>query len=143
VSYASNRMPLEIEWGHCDPAGIVYNPRFFEFFDVASWTLVQASVGVPRHELCARFKLVGIALVEAGANFIAPLKFGDRAEIVSTIAEIDRSIFSVRHHIRKDDKLMVDGLEKRVWAGPHPADPLRMRAMPIPDEIRGLLTPRV
>jgi 4-hydroxybenzoyl-CoA thioesterase len=135
-------MPLAIEWGHCDPAGIVYNPRFFEFFDAASWLLVEAALGVPRHELCARFGLVGIALVEAGANFVAPLKFGDHAEIVSAITELGRSSFSVRHHIRKDGKLAVDGLEKRVWAGPHPDDPLRMRAMSIPDEVRALLKPQ-
>ena len=31
--------------------------------------------------------------------------------------------------------LSVEGLEKRVWAGKHPDDPLRMKARPIPDDV--------
>jgi 4-hydroxybenzoyl-CoA thioesterase len=34
-----NRRQFMIEWGHCDPAGIVFNSRFFEFFDWGTWTL--------------------------------------------------------------------------------------------------------
>jgi 4-hydroxybenzoyl-CoA thioesterase len=135
----SNRIPLRIEWGHCDPAGIVYNPRFFEWFDIGAWTLVQAALGVPRNELSSRFGIIGLPLVEAGANFKSALKFGDDAELVSTVIDLGRSSISVQHHIYKGDAVAVDGLEKRVWAGPHPDDPSRMRAIPIPDEVRAKL----
>ena len=27
---------VRIEWGDCDPAGIIFYPRYFEFFD--AWT---------------------------------------------------------------------------------------------------------
>src|SRR4029079_11635472 len=77
----SNRIPLKIEWGQCDPAGIVYNPRFFEWFDIGAWTLVQAALGVPRNELSSRFGIIGLPLVEAAANFKSALKFGDTAEL--------------------------------------------------------------
>lgn len=135
----SNRMPLKIEWGQCDPAGIVYNPRFFEWFDIGSWTLVQAALGVPRHALAGRFGIIGLPLVEAGANFKAALKFGDNAELVSTVLEVGRSSLSVQHHIYKGETLAVEGLEKRVWASPHPDDPTRMRAIPLPNEVRARL----
>ncbi len=39
MSYARNVLPLSIEWAHCDPAGIIWNPRVFEFFDTGTWTL--------------------------------------------------------------------------------------------------------
>ena len=135
----SNRIPLNIEWGQCDPAGIVYNPRFFEWFDIGAWTLVQAALGVPRNELSTRFGIIGLPLVEAGANFKSALKFGDSAELVSTITEIGRSSLSMQHHIYKGETLAVDGMEKRVWAGPHPDDPSRMRAVAFPDEVRARL----
>jgi 4-hydroxybenzoyl-CoA thioesterase len=135
MSIATNRMPLEIQWGQCDPAGIVFNARFFEFFDIATWALFQTVLGVPRHKLHEHFDIIGLPLVEAGASFIAPLMFGDSTEIVSTVTEIRRSSFGVQHRIIKDGKLAVDGLEKRVWAGPHPDDPTRMRAVTIPDDV--------
>ena len=29
-----NRRTVRIEWAHCDPAGIVYYPRYFEMFEI-------------------------------------------------------------------------------------------------------------
>jgi acyl-CoA thioesterase FadM len=41
-----NRRRFTIEWGHCDPAGIVFNSRLFEFFDWGTWMLFEAALGV-------------------------------------------------------------------------------------------------
>ena len=38
-----HRRSFTIEWGHCDPAGIVFNSRFFEFFDWSTW--IAAIIG--------------------------------------------------------------------------------------------------
>ncbi len=39
---------LRVEWGHCDPAGIVFNSRFFEYFDWSTWEMFESVLGVPR-----------------------------------------------------------------------------------------------
>jgi 4-hydroxybenzoyl-CoA thioesterase len=137
MTYASHRMPIAIEWAHCDPAGIIWNPRVFEFFDTGTWRLFEAALGIPRHDLNARLGIIGLALVESGANFKAPLRYGDQAELETTLVEFRRSTFDVRHRIFKDDALAVEGNERRVFAAPHPDDPLRMRALPIPAEVAG------
>ena len=85
------------------------------------------------------FGVIGIPLVEAGANFTLPLKFGDEAELVSTVTALGRSSFGLQHRIYQGETLAVDGREKRVWAGPHPDDPSRMRAIAIPDDVRARL----
>lgn len=135
MPYARNTLPLPIEWAHCDPVGIVWNPHIFEFFDTGTWTLFQTALGVPRARINAHFGILGLALAESGASFMAPLAFGDQAEIESEVVEFRRSSFSVAHRIVKNGKLAVDGLEKRVWAIPHPDDPQRMTTKPIPDEV--------
>jgi 4-hydroxybenzoyl-CoA thioesterase len=135
MSEPTNTIPLNIEWAHCDPAGIVFNSRFFEFFDTGAWMLLQTLLGIPRNELSERYGLVGFPLVESGATFTSPLKFGDAAMLESTITDLRRSSFAVRHRIIKDGKVAIEGLEKRVWAGPHPDDPMKMRAIPIPDDV--------
>ena len=135
MAFVIRRMQLDIQWGQCDPAGIVFNSRFFEIFDTGSWLYFQDVLEVPRHRLAAQFNITAVPLVEAGATFNAPLKFGDEAVLETTIGEFRRSSFDVRHAIVKDGKIAVEGYEKRVWAGSDPQDPSRMRAMPLPQEV--------
>ncbi len=131
----SHRIPLAIEWAHCDPAGIVWNPRFFEFFDTGTWRLFEAVLGVPRQDINRQFGILGIALVESGATFKTPLKYGDKAELESEVTEFRRSSFDVRHRIYKGETLAVEGLERRVWAVWDADDLQRVRAAPVPSEV--------
>ena len=75
------RRQLTIEWGQCDPAGIVFNSRFFEIFDTTTWQMFEAALGVKPHEIAAAFDIVGFPLVDARANFLKPIKFGDVVEM--------------------------------------------------------------
>src|ERR1700722_7791695 len=59
-----NRRQFVIEWGHCDPAGIVFNSRFFEFFDWGTWTLFAAALGTKPPDLAAAFGILGLPLVD-------------------------------------------------------------------------------
>ncbi len=124
-----------IEWGHCDPAGIVYNARFFEFFDWSTWLLFEAALGVKPHELGKTFGIMGIPLVDAGARFIAPARFGDVVELTSQVSAFRRSSFDVAHRLTVRGALAVEGSETRVWAERDPADPKRIRATPVPPEV--------
>jgi 4-hydroxybenzoyl-CoA thioesterase len=129
------RRQLTIEWGQCDPAGIVFNSRFFEMFDTSTWMLFDAALGVKPHELMKTFGIVGIPLVDARANFLKPAKFGDVVEIASRIAEFRRSSFDIEHHISIGGELAVDGGETRVWAAHDKANPEKIGAIPIPADV--------
>jgi 4-hydroxybenzoyl-CoA thioesterase len=134
------RRRFGIEWGHCDPAGIVFNARFFEFFDRSAWLMFEAALGVAPHELSKVYDIVGIPLVGAEAKFSFPLSFGDTVDMESRISEIRRSSFNMEHRLFVGETLAVEGLEKRVWAGRHPDDPSRMKARAIPDDVISKLT---
>jgi 4-hydroxybenzoyl-CoA thioesterase len=129
------RRQLTVAWGHCDPAGIVFNPRFFEYFDANTWLLFEAVLGVKPQDLNAAYGLIGIALVDARANFLKPARFGDTVEIASRIAEFRRSSFDVEHKISRNGEVCVEGGETRVWAMRHKDDPDRITAAPIPQEV--------
>lgn len=129
------RRRFAIEWSHCDPAGIVFNSRFFEFFDRSAWLMFEAALDVPAHKLSEVYDIVGIALVHAEAKFIAPAKFGDIADMESQMVAVHRSSFEVAHRMSIAGSLAVEGLERRVWAARHPDDPLRMKARPVPEEV--------
>ena len=118
-----SRRQLTIEWSHCDPAGIVFNSRFFEYFDWGTWTLFEKALGVRPPDLAGTFGIVGLPLVDAGARFIAPARFGDVVELTSQVSEFRRSSFDVDHKLMVRGELAVEGRETRVWAGRDPANP--------------------
>ena len=134
-----NRRQFTIEWGHCDPAGIVFNARFFEFFDWGTWTLFELALGVKPPDLGKAFGIIGIPLVDAGARFLAPAKFGDTVEIASQVSEFRRSSFDVAHRITVGGTVAVEGSETRVWAVRDPADPAKIKSQPIPPEVTARL----
>ena len=129
------RRQLTIEWGHCDPAGIVFNPRFFEFFDTSTWLLFEAALGVKAQDLASAYDIVGIALVDARANFLKPAKFGDVVELASRISEFRRSSFDVEHRLSVNGALAVEGSESRVWAVRDKTDPDKITTAPIPPDV--------
>ena len=127
-----NRRQWTVEWGQCDPAGIVFNSRFFEMFDLSTWLLFEAALGVKPHELAQHFGIMGLPLVDARANFIKPAKFGDIVEIASQVAEFRRSSFEVEHRLTVNGELAVEGGETRVWAARDKTDPEKFGATAIP-----------
>jgi 4-hydroxybenzoyl-CoA thioesterase len=127
-----HRRQFIIEWGDCDPAGIVFNARFFEFFDHNAWALFEAALGVPRADLFATYDIMGIPLVDARSRFILPVKFGDAVEIASEVTEFRRSSFDVAHRLSLAGALALEGRETRVWATRDKADPSRIKSTPIP-----------
>jgi 4-hydroxybenzoyl-CoA thioesterase len=129
------RRRVIIEWGHCDPAGIVFNPRFFEMFDASSWMLFEAALGIAPQDLAQTYGIIGIALVDAKANFVKPTKFGDTVEIVSRVAEFRRSSFDVEHKLSIGGDLSVEGTETRVWAVRDTSDPQKIATAPVPKDV--------
>jgi 4-hydroxybenzoyl-CoA thioesterase len=126
---------LTIEWGHCDPAGIVFNPRFFEFFDTGTWLLFEAALGVKREDLASTFNIMGIPLVDARAEFRKPAKFGDTIEIASRVSEFRRSSFDVEHRISVNGESAIEGGETRVWAARDKDNPEKIGAVAIPADV--------
>ena len=135
MAYLVSRMPLTIEWGHCDPAGIVFNSRFFELFDLGTWVLFEKGLGIGRAKVFATFDIIGYPIVDARATFHRPVRFGDAVELASTIREFRRSSFDVEHRLSNNGELAVEGMETRVWAGRSPDDPSQLKSKPIPQAV--------
>jgi 4-hydroxybenzoyl-CoA thioesterase len=129
------RREIMAEWGHCDPQGYVFNSRIFEYFDTNSWLLFQAALGVRPSEIPAAFDIMGIPLVGAQAEHIAPVRFGDIIEIRSHADEFRRSSFTVMHRLLVGGELAVQGSETRVWVVADKDEPSRLKSKPIPPDV--------
>lgn len=131
----SNTIYRRIEWGDCDPAGIVFNPNFFAFFDHGTTMLYEAA-GWPKQEMVNRFDIIGCPLVETRARFLGPCSYGDEVSITSSIAAVRNSSFDIRHELSTAGRLRVEGFETRVWARSDP-ETGKLQSTPIPAEVVG------
>jgi 4-hydroxybenzoyl-CoA thioesterase len=110
----TNTRNVRIEWGDCDPAGIIFYPRYFEIFDAATSALFERALGMSKLELIKTYDIVGFPLAHTRAKFIRPTRFGDDVTIDTTI-KFGRSSFEVVHRLSLKNELCVEGSETRVW----------------------------
>jgi 4-hydroxybenzoyl-CoA thioesterase len=127
------RSQMTVEAGHCDPAGTVSLKHLFEYFDISTWGLFEAALGVKRQDFTVTFGI--LPLVDVRADCLRPVRFGDVVEVTSRVTEFRRSSFHIEHRITVDGELAVDGGETRVWAVRSKSHPEKISALAIPGEV--------
>jgi 4-hydroxybenzoyl-CoA thioesterase len=130
-----NSRALRIEWSDCDPAGIVFYPRYFAMFDHSTTMLISAASGLTKSVLLRKYDAAGYPMVDTRAKFILPTRFGDDVVIESSFSKVGRSSFEICHRLLKDGQLAVEGFETRVWVARDPADASRFKAESIPSDL--------
>src|ERR671916_83670 len=96
-----NTRRLVIEWGDCDPAGIVFYPRYFAMFDASTAALFARAFGDE-------------VRIETTVTEFRRASFDVRHRL-----------------LRDDGNLAVEGFETRVWVGRHPDNPDGIKALPL------------
>jgi 4-hydroxybenzoyl-CoA thioesterase len=129
-----NRRDVQIQWGDCDPANIVYYPRYFEMFDDSTSIMFEAA-GFSKQDIVKKYGLVGIPMVDTRAKFHIASTHGDWIRIESRVEAWRRSSFDVVHNVFKGERLAIEAFETRVLVGRHPDDPGRLKSAAVPEEI--------
>jgi 4-hydroxybenzoyl-CoA thioesterase len=132
----TNTRTVRIEWGDCDPAGIIFYPTYFKIFDNATAALFEAALGMTKFQYLKAYGFAGFPLVDTRARFVKPTRFGDDVTVESTIA-FGTSSFTVQHKISLNGELCAEGTEKRVWVV---RDGGRIKSHTIPDSVRAKFT---
>src|SRR5262249_21722631 len=128
------RKEIQIEWGDCDPFGIVFFPRYFEYFDGCTNALFHRATGMKKAEMLKHYKIAGIPLVQASCNFFVPSSYGDVVHVDSCVTSWGNSSFSLQHKLFRGETLAVEGIEKRVWTV-RPEDGGKPAGQAIPKEV--------
>lgn len=131
-----NEERVTIQWGQCDPAGIVYFPRYFEILDNCVNALFLRATGLTKFEMMRKYNVQGYPSVDNRCKFSKPCKFGDVVLVQTQITEFRRSSFDIHHRLTHlDGSLSVEGFDTRVWVGRDPADPDRIKSVALPDDL--------
>ena len=128
--------PVQLRWGECDPAGIIFYPTYFLWFDAAAWNMF-AQVGYPAKRM--RAEHLAMPLVAAGCEFKHPAEQEDRAEVRSRVSRWGGKSFVLAHEVvRVDGTLLAVGSETRVWGRYENGPGTPLKGQPIGDDLKEL-----
>jgi len=129
---------VTVQFGDCDPAGIVFFPNFSRWMDAASLSFfVQCGVP-PWRELVKTRGIVGTPLLEINTKFIKSVTYGETITITTHVEEWREKVFVQLHRVTRGDELICEGREVRAFVKRDPIDPDRLRAIAVPEDIRAL-----
>jgi 4-hydroxybenzoyl-CoA thioesterase len=121
---------LTIRFSHCDPAGIVFYPRYFTMFNdlVEDW--VTHALGIPYAELLGR-RRTGLPSVSLNTQFSAISRMGDEVMMGLTLDHIGRSSIRLSLGCRQGNEQRVQVQQVLVAT-----DLDSHRPIAIPDDLR-------
>ncbi|MGE6695898.1 acyl-CoA thioesterase [Sphingobium limneticum] len=121
---------LRVEWGQCDPAGIVFAPRFFDMFSENAVQIFEAA-GLPaKRDLLAETGAAGIPLVSLTAQFHRPVTYGNIISVESARPVLGTSSMKLEHRIMCAGQLCISASETRVWVASNEAGDIRPAVIP-------------
>ena len=134
----SHTTEVRVRWGDVDWAGIVFYPRFYEWFDLACDSLFEA-LGMPWPTLFPQHGIVGVPIVESGARFVSPVRWGEVVRIRAEVAWVKDKTFRMEYTVTVDGRECATGFEVRAWVRRPAAPDEGLQAQRLPDEVARLL----
>jgi 4-hydroxybenzoyl-CoA thioesterase len=129
---------VNVQFGDCDPAGIVFFPNFNRWMDEASLAFFMACGVPPWRELVKTRGIVGTPLLEINTKFMKTATYGETIEIHTTVEEWANKTFRHRHVVKRGDTVLCEGTEVRAFVARDKQDLERLRAIPVPEDIKAL-----
>ncbi len=130
---------IHVEWGHCDPARIIFNPNYFVWVDAAMERLVRTAIP-DLHAEDREANFGGIPLVANKGEFPASARFGDILQLTSELTRIGNSSLVFKHKFEVAGTTVAIIEETRVWTQRSKTDPEQLVSAPIPDTVKATLS---
>ena len=132
----STQHTVQIQFGDCDPAGIVFFPNFSRWMDAASLSFFMQCGLPPWRELVKTRGIVGTPLLEINTRFVKAATYGETLTITTHVAEWRAKVLVQMHRVMRGEELICEGREVRAFVIRDAHDPDRLRAIAVPDDIR-------
>ena len=92
----------------------------------------------PWRELVKTRGIVGTPLLEISTRFVTAATYAEELTIATRVEEWRAKVFVQHHRVTRGDTLICEGRETRAFVRRDADNPDRLRAMPIPEDIRAL-----
>ncbi|MFN3642794.1 MAG: acyl-CoA thioesterase [Gemmobacter sp.] len=105
---------IPIEFNHCDPAGIVFYPRYFEMTNSVVENFFADAVGYPFRRI-SMDEGRGVPTVRIAIDFRAPSRLGDVVRFTLDVVGLGTRSVTFRITGRGDDGIRLEGRFTLVW----------------------------
>ncbi len=131
---------VQVQFGDCDPAGIVFYPNFQRWMDAASLSFFMQCGVEPWRELVKTRGIVGTPLLEIATKFVTAATYAETLTIATHVESWSNKAFVQHHRVTRGETLICEGRETRVFVRRDSENADRLRAISVPDDIRALCT---
>lgn len=128
---------VDIQFGDCDPAGIVFFPNYSRWMDAASSHYFVACGLPPWRSMAELPNCVGAPLLEIRMRFHASATYGERLVIHTHVEEWKNKVFVQVHQVTRGDDLVCEGWETRILCVLNGG---KLQSTPVPDFVRAACT---
>ena len=125
---------VDVQFGDCDPAGIVFFPNFSRWMDAASHDYFIQCGLQPWREMDMLPGCIGPPLLEFHTRFVTSATYGERLEVHTRVEEWRGKVFIQSHRIVRGETLICEGRATRALCVKE-ADG-RLKAVPVPEFVR-------
>ena len=124
-------MEKRIRWGDLDALGIVFYPRYYEWFDTCAHEFFDA-IGIPQDRLWKNHGIL-FGLAETGCRYLNAGRYHQRIKILTRLESLGAKGLTLQHTISRvdGDKIMVVGTEKRICMDVK--NPMELKVTTIPE----------
>jgi len=106
---------IAIEFNHCDPAGIVFYPRYFEMVNSVVENFFAEVLDYPFARIMAERS--GVPTVHLTCDFHAPSRLGERVGFVLTVERLGSRSVTVAVRAARDGERRLSAKAVLVWVG--------------------------
>ena len=101
---SSFRATRIVRFGHCDPAGIIFYPRYFDLIHEVKEDWFRMTLDWPFSKLIGETKK-GFPIVRLESEFHTPSRLGDELTIVLTVPRLGSSSIAIDYAVTCGDEL--------------------------------------
>jgi len=107
----THSLSYTVTFGDCDPAGIVFYPNIYGWFDRTfhDWLARFGGHGA----ICQELGAIGLGLMQADAVFRRPMRPNDRITVAMSVRDWGRKALMLDYAVTLGDTLTATGTEVR------------------------------
>lgn len=130
---------IPVRFADVDRAGILYYPRFLNYFHIAFEEFFGQALGIPYVQLIEKER-IGFPMRHMEVDFRGPLAYGDAARVAVRVTRVGRTSMSFHYEVTscQSGKLITIADATVVCV-----DLIKFQPFPVPEPYRSLLERRV
>ena len=124
---------IPVRFRHCDPAGIIFTPRYFDIIQEAVERFFGERLGIDYYDLLGA-RRIGLGYAHASCEFLSPSRMGDVLHVAVLIGRVGGASYDLHLPTFREGREVVRGRLVTVTTALDSGRP-----QPIPDDVRTAL----